>query len=305
MHFVGKQHLECSGGSSRKNGPLLTVCMITYNHEKYIRRAIDSVLSQRVNFQFNICLGEDDSDDGTRIICVEYANKYPDKIRLLLGTRSEVVYIEGRPSGIRNFCKVIDAAEGEYIAFLEGDDYWSDPDKLQRQMDFLQANSDCSMVGHLWLVDYGSRFEISHLKFPSRPWRYSITDFISGSYLHIGSIVSRRPKTQLPNYMRRLYAGDFGFWLWIASNGDCAVMPFSGLVYTVHSSGAWSSLNRARQIRSALYDLSQISSSYPSLQTDFNARKKRYIYEYRRLKLMAPFYALRKMCARFVKIFKF
>lgn len=118
--------------------PLVSVCMITYNHEPYIRQAIEGVMMQQTDFLFELVIGEDCGADATRVICEEYQAQYPAKIRLLPAT--------GNKGVIGNFFATINAATAKYIAFCEGDDYWTDPDKLQRQVDFLEANPDYGLV---------------------------------------------------------------------------------------------------------------------------------------------------------------
>ena len=119
---------------------VVSVCMITYNHENFIREAIEGVLMQKTDFPIELIIGEDCSTDNTRKIVVEYANKYPNIIRLLLPD-----YNLGM---MKNFVETLDAANGKYIALCEGDDYWTDPYKLQKQVDFLEANEEFVMCGH-------------------------------------------------------------------------------------------------------------------------------------------------------------
>lgn len=112
--------------------------MITYNHEKYLSHALDSILMQKVNFEFEIVVGEDCSTDNTRRILLDYNNKYPHLFRLILqksNVGSEI-----------NLIETISACKGQYIAYLEGDDYWTDECKLQKQVDFLDSNPDFGMV---------------------------------------------------------------------------------------------------------------------------------------------------------------
>ena len=128
--------------------PVVSVWIVTYNQKKYIQETIDSVLAQKTNFDVEIILGDDNSNDGTREICIGYAQRYPEKIRLFLHSRENAIQIPGdRPNpnfqGAYNwhFCR------GKYIATLEGDDYWIDPLKLQKQVDFLEKNPTYSGVG--------------------------------------------------------------------------------------------------------------------------------------------------------------
>lgn len=125
---------------------LVSICVQTYQQVDFIRECLDNILNQQTNFAFEILLGEDNSNDGTREVCLEYAKKHPDKIRLFLHSRENNIKINGKPTGRFNFMYNLSKARGKYIAFCEGDDYWIDKYKLQKQVDFLSSNSDHSMV---------------------------------------------------------------------------------------------------------------------------------------------------------------
>jgi glycosyltransferase involved in cell wall biosynthesis len=112
--------------------------MITYNHEPYIRKAIECILTQKTNFPFELVIGEDCSTDGTRDIVFDYQKNHPDIIR--------VVTSEKNVGMKKNWCRVIMACRGDYIAYCEGDDYWQRDDKLQIQVDYLEAHPDCGLV---------------------------------------------------------------------------------------------------------------------------------------------------------------
>lgn len=120
--------------------PLLSIVTITYNHEPYIRKCIEGVLMQQVNFPIEFILAEDCSTDGTLAICKEYATKYPNLIQLITS--------ENNVGAIANERRAMKAAKGRYIAFCEGDDYWTDPLKLQKQVDFLEEHLDYSVTFH-------------------------------------------------------------------------------------------------------------------------------------------------------------
>jgi glycosyltransferase involved in cell wall biosynthesis len=132
--------------NSVAKNPLVSVCIQTYQHEDYIKECLDSIITQKTDFQFEVLLGEDASDDSTRAICISYAKRYPNKIRLFLHHRENNISISDRPSGRFNFVYNLHNAKGKYIALCEGDDYWTDPLKLQKQIDFLEDNKDCSLV---------------------------------------------------------------------------------------------------------------------------------------------------------------
>ena len=126
--------------------PLVSICVQTYQHSKYISECLDGILMQETNFDFEILLGEDDSSDGTRDICIEYAKKFPDKIKLFLHSRENNIRIYDKPTAKFNVQYNIYSAQGKYLAMCEGDDYWTDPLKLQKQVDFLESNSDYGLI---------------------------------------------------------------------------------------------------------------------------------------------------------------
>lgn len=128
--------------------PLVSVCILTYQHSAYIRACLDSVLMQQTTFPFEVVIGEDGSTDGTREICLQYAAAHPGKVRVILRERKDVIYINGKPTGRFNFAETLKACRGRYIAFLEGDDYWTDPLKLQKQADVLEARPDIVCCHH-------------------------------------------------------------------------------------------------------------------------------------------------------------
>ena len=123
---------------SKVNAPLVSVFMMTYNHEKYISEAIEGVLMQNTNFDFDIVIGEDCSTDNTRQIILDYQRKYPGKFKLLLHKENI--------GAMANQMAVLQACTGKFIAMCEGDDYWTDPYKLQKQVDILDANENIVAV---------------------------------------------------------------------------------------------------------------------------------------------------------------
>ncbi len=122
--------------------PLVSAKMVTYNHAPYIAQAIEGVLQQEVDFSYELVIGEDCSTDGTREIVCEYQKKYPDIIR--------VITSEQNVGARKNSCRIEKACRGKYIAYCEGDDYWHNPYKLQRQTDFLENNPDFGLVHGDW-----------------------------------------------------------------------------------------------------------------------------------------------------------
>lgn len=119
---------------------VVSVVIITYNHERYIEQAIDSVLMQNVNFEYEIIIGDDNSLDRTQEIIKRYQLLYPRQIKSIL--RTENVGMRNNSNDLRSKCK------GKYMILLEGDDYWIDQNKLQKQVEFLEKNKDFIAVGH-------------------------------------------------------------------------------------------------------------------------------------------------------------
>lgn len=120
--------------------PDISICMITYNHEAFISKAIEGVLMQKTAFSYELVIGEDGSTDNTRKICEIYQAKYPDKIKLLPFT--------GNKGMSGNYIATLKACTGKFIALCEGDDYWTDPAKLEKQAKFLFENPGYNLCFH-------------------------------------------------------------------------------------------------------------------------------------------------------------
>lgn len=157
------------------NEIVVSVIMVTYNHEKWIEKALDSVLMQKVNFKYEIIVGDDASTDNTPQILCDYKKKYPDKIRLVLHKKNI--------GPTKNGHSIRKKMQGKYIAFLEGDDYWTDCNKLQKQVDFLESNSQYIACVHKYnIVD-----EYENIKHEGG---YEVTDYMFKPYSFKNSVVT-------------------------------------------------------------------------------------------------------------------
>jgi glycosyltransferase involved in cell wall biosynthesis len=123
--------------------PTVSIIMLTYNHGVFIEEAINGVINQKTDFTFELIIGEDHSTDNTLSICKKYALEHPDKIRLFIhNSDNKIKDIDGRPTAKFNLMYSFSKCKGKYIALCEGDDFWSDEYKLQKQVDFLETNTE-------------------------------------------------------------------------------------------------------------------------------------------------------------------
>lgn len=132
--------MEYLGESKPVNSvlPLVSICVPTFQHAPFIATCLDSILMQETDFRYEILIGEDDSKDGTREICIRYAEEYPDKIRLFLRKEEDKIFMFGRKAGRLNHLGLYGSARGEFVCICDGDDYWIDPLKLQKQVKVIQ-----------------------------------------------------------------------------------------------------------------------------------------------------------------------
>ena len=212
----------------------VSVFLITYKHEAFIAQAIESILAQKTNFDFEIIIGEDLSPDGTRAICEQYAKRYPGIITLLPGDRNY------GPQG--NTVRTLRACKGRYIALCEGDDYWTDTHKLQKQVDFLEANFDFSICF--------SAVEIKDELGWNKPYEYyypkltkdvfTIEDFILSemNIIPTPTLLFRNVLPDpFPEFFTRAIAGDMGIQLFAADKGKAKYFPAPMAVYRNHAGG--------------------------------------------------------------------
>lgn len=132
--------------SNPENQPLVSICVQTYQQEKYIAQCLDSLLAQKCSFPFEIIIGEDDSTDRTKEICLEYSKKHPEIIRLFLRDKKDKIFIRGAKTGRFNFLSNLQAAQGKYITLCDGDDYWINDQKLQMQVDFMEKHTEVGLA---------------------------------------------------------------------------------------------------------------------------------------------------------------
>ncbi len=227
----------------------VSVLITTYNHEEFIAQCIDSVLMQETNFKIEIILGEDHSTDGTRAICQEYAQKHSDKIRLFLRNREDVIYINGNATGRFNFMENLKVARGKYVALCEGDDYWTDPLKLQKQVDFMEQNSSYGICFHrAKVLRNDSDLELHPIP-PSEDNVYSYADLLRHyNFITTASAVFRIPKDfTIPSWFTEVNFGDLALYYLVARNKKIKCLDSVMSVYRVHAQGVYQRLNAHTQ----------------------------------------------------------
>lgn len=226
----------------------VSIHILTYNHEKFIAQALDGVLMQEVDFDYEMVIGEDCSTDRTRQIVMDYQQRYPDKIRALLH--------ETNIGANRNDVLVHNACRGEYIAWLEGDDYWTSPDKLQKQVDFLDQHPDCSMCFHNTRQVYedGSRPDYNSAPPVRKPF-YELEDLFDYNFMPTCSImVRRRLFATLPDYYEEVYSGDWLLQILGATYGRIGYIDELMAVTRIHKGGAWSGIDRIERWKHLISD---------------------------------------------------
>jgi glycosyltransferase involved in cell wall biosynthesis len=206
------------------NNPDISIAMLAYNHEKFIGEAIESVLTQKTSYSYKIIIAEDFSTDNTRKIVTEYQKKYPDKIKLILQNKNV--------GASQNNVNLLSNLEGKYIAALEGDDYWTDPLKLQKQVDFLEANPDYVLCFHQ--VDIlKPNGEITEDYITKVPENYETIETLArlGNYIHTPSVVFRNILKVFSFEFRESPIGDFFLYMMLAEHGKLKYLEEKMSVY--------------------------------------------------------------------------
>ncbi|TVQ45483.1 MAG: glycosyltransferase [Saprospirales bacterium] len=222
--------------------PLVTVRTSTYQHSKYIEQCIQGVLNQKTSFPVEYIIGEDFSTDGTREIVCSYAKKYPDRIRVVISDRNEGV----RGNGWR--CKV--RARGKYIALCEGDDYWSDPLKLQKQVDYLEQNPKAQFSFHFSSILKDD--QIIGKRPNSGGGVIKLENLLFRKTYPTMSLVFRRTAALYMDQIRlykQFCTGDFLLVLLLASRGPGYLFPEVMGVYRVHPGGVYSPLGEIKKLK--------------------------------------------------------
>jgi glycosyltransferase involved in cell wall biosynthesis len=248
--------IETSDSGKLCNHPVVSVHMATYNHEPFIRQAIEGVMMQKTNFEFELVIGEDCSTDKTREICFEYQKKYPDKIRVLWSEKN--LHLNPHPAG-KNGRRTLVRCRGEFIAYCEGDDYWIDPLKLQKQVDVMRQHKNVGLCfgvadslnettgetvqgkpyDHALFVMAGREFNAlrgcGKERGKARPFHENQIRTLTA--LCRTSVLRKVCADSDDVFSWKLYLGDFLMWMMLATVSDVAFIPDKVGVYRVHPGG--------------------------------------------------------------------
>jgi glycosyltransferase involved in cell wall biosynthesis len=214
-----------------------SVWMITYNHEQYIAQAIESVLAQVTKFPFDLIIGEDCSTDNTRSICLEYEKKYPHIVKVLQHKTNVGIH--------KNLVLTLEACKGQYVALLEGDDYWTDVSKLQKQVDFLDNNPDFVLCYQKTLqIDEATGAEkITNEK--DHPVTGMEEILQRGWFMRTGSIVFRNGLIgEFPAWYFDYKSTDYMLHILLAQHGKIGFLNETTSVYRRHVGGITQAFER-------------------------------------------------------------
>lgn len=226
--------------------PLVSVVTITYNHAPYIAKCLEGVLMQQVDFPMELIIADDCSIDGTRELCEEYAAKYPERIRLITS--------DTNLGAVENERRAFRAAKGKYIATCEGDDYWNDPQKLQLQVEFLEAHPDYSVCFHRYKIYYvrDNRYEDDDCAFlfentEEKSVEISMYQFMHRWVTQYLTMVFRRDcyDSDLPD--RYNLFRDTHQMYHLLLRGKCRLFSFVGGVYNITGTGVYSDMDALQQ----------------------------------------------------------
>lgn len=216
--------------------PLVSVCFQAYNHAEFIEQALDSVLMQEANFPFEIIIGDDASTDGTSEIADRYQHQHPDKIKILRSTKNLGKYTG---NGRLNFLRNLRACRGKYIAILEGDDYWTDPEKLQKQVDFLEEHEACFMLTHILPAAMEN----------SKPGWYDLDRLFNVTYLpHASNFIIRKFNINKYNEaLINMLGGEMCLLYIAATEGKIYHADYQVSEYRIHAGGVHNSQSKIKQ----------------------------------------------------------
>jgi len=221
--------------------PKMTIIVMTYNHAPFIKEALDSVLMQETSFECEVIVIDDCSTDGTSDIVRAYQKAHPHQIRMVLAEVNRCDNAE--------FMKAVQACRGEYLALLDGDDYWTSPDKLQRQAEYLDRHPECAISFHNVRIISDDANQAPRESLPSHREAFStLEDLLEGCFVSTCAAVLRRDAlTGFPSWYTNDDCPDWSLFVMAAQHGRLGYLKDVMAVYRQHSGGFWTGLRRREQ----------------------------------------------------------
>jgi glycosyltransferase involved in cell wall biosynthesis len=242
----------------------VSVIMLTYNHEKFITQAINGVIAQKTNFPFELIIANDCSTDNTEKFIQDFKKKNSDIIK---------GYCNIKNIGPKfNFIKAYQLAQGDYIAMCEGDDYWNDCNKLQKQFDFMESNKDFSICFHDIEMINATGQNILHDRLPEKDKKnYEKNELLIGAYLPTPTIFYKKFDIEpFIKYFRKTYNGDTLLQSILTQNGKIKYLEnINGSVVRIHDGGIWSSTSLYNRWNHSLNTVQTIFSILDKAKKEF------------------------------------
>jgi glycosyltransferase involved in cell wall biosynthesis len=274
--------------------PMVSISCLAFNHEKYIRKALEGFIMQQTNFPFEVLIHDDASTDATPAIIREFEARYPDIVKPIYQTENQ--WLKGRRgSAVHNFPR----AKGKYLALCEGDDYWTDPTKLQRQVDFLEANPEYVLVAENAMVDNteeNTRYNFNNIGACDLNMEQLLgkRTFSTASVLFRSSCLDE-------GFYKLTSAGDVILWCYVASKGKVRYLPTISSVYLRGLQGIVLSSRKIEWAQS-MERWNEVLSGFLPPEVDRSILKQRNFNEYMRVfrssvkkgQIRVSFQALRK-----------
>lgn len=220
--------------------PKLSVLIPTFNHHKFIAQTLEGALRQKTNFDFEIVIGDDASSDGNQLVIQEFERRFPDKIRAFLHPQNLGPASPRELGGKNNVAFLFGACKGDYIALCEGDDFWTDPLKLQKQVDFLENNPDYAICHHQLSVIYEDNSPKHDFNSENQQETSTLSDLLEDKEWFLGTastVIRNVFKNGLPKWWWQSASGDLGIFIEVAKYGKIKYMPKNMGCYRKHHGG--------------------------------------------------------------------
>ena len=226
--------------SSNAVSPKVSVCIPTYNHEKFIHQTFEGILMQKTSFEIEIVIGDDASTDNAPQIIEEYAKQHPTLIKAFIHKENQGPKAPKEFAGRNNVLMLLKACKGDYVAFCEGDDYWTDPLKLQKQVDFMEANPDYMICHHNMQVIYEDHSPEHFFNDTNQKIESTIKDILEDRwFMATASVLFRNHfrENDFVDWHSQAAAGDWALMIQLAAIGKIHYIPEAMGVYRKHNAG--------------------------------------------------------------------